>query len=380
MDISQVLVDRVVKQAIEFQQIASPTFAERQRALLVMQRFQEEALVNIHMDSAGNVYACLPGESSKPPLVISAHMDTVFPIDTDLAIKRKRETIMGAGIGDNSISLAALLGLVWLLRDEPPLPGDVWLVANVCEEGLGDLKGMRAVVEKFGRSALAYLVLEGMSLGFIYRQGLAVRRYRVTAKTPGGHSWSNYGVPSAIHALARLITRLDDLPLSTQPRTTMNVGTIHGGTSVNTIAAEAYCEVDLRSESSGALAHLSEIVLAMIEQESRPGSRFIRFMVEVIGDRPAGELPAAHPLVRLAEQALIAQGIDPKEAIGSTDANIPLSLGIPCVCIGVTEGKGAHTLSETIHIPPLSKGLAQLTCLVKAIFTHLAHETLPGDL
>jgi acetylornithine deacetylase/succinyl-diaminopimelate desuccinylase-like protein len=245
------------------------------------------------------------------------------------------------------------------------LPGDVWLVANVGEEGLGNLCGMSAVVDRFGQDARAYIVLEGMALGQIYHRGLSVRRYEISACTPGGHAWVDFGQPSAIHELAGLIARLCALPMPTQPRTSMNVGVISGGTTVNTIAAQASCLLDLRSEGGQVLARLAQQVEAQIMAGNRAS---VQFSFKVVGERPAGQIPLSHPLVRLAVRCLEAQGVQPLPHIGSTDANIPLSRGLPAICIGLTTGSGAHTVEEFIHTQPLEPGLAQLLALVDGIF------------
>ncbi|MBC8496064.1 MAG: M20/M25/M40 family metallo-hydrolase, partial [Chloroflexi bacterium] len=270
------------------------------------------------------------------------------------------------GIGESSLGLAGLLGLLWVLRErETNLPGDLWLVANVGEEGLGDLCGMRAVVDRFGDNPLAYIVLEGMALGQIYHRGLGVQRYRITAQTQGGHSWADYGVPSAIHELAALVTNLNEIPLPKDPRTTLNVGMISGGTSINTIAPQASLELDLRSEDPEALQTLVQSVEALVEEAD--GAE-VQMQAEVIGQRPAGEIPGDHPLVKLAESALIEQGIQPHLSIGSTDANIPLSRGLPAVTVGLTTGKGAHTIQEYIETGPLAQGLEQLLMLVEKFY------------
>jgi acetylornithine deacetylase/succinyl-diaminopimelate desuccinylase-like protein len=244
-------------------------------------------------------------------------------------------------------------------------PGDLWLVANVGEEGLGNLCGMKAVVDRFKENVLGYVVLEGMAFGQIYHQGLNVKRYRITVHTPGGHSWVDYGKPSAVHILANLITRLESIPLTPKPRTTMNVGMISGGTSVNTIAAQASLELDLRSEEAQALAAVSKEVENLVQETNRED---VRVFLEIIGERPPGKISIRHPLVRLAVRCLQQQGLTPHFNAGSTDANIPLSRGLPAICLGLTTGSGAHTLDEQIYTEQLSKGVDQLVCLVISLF------------
>ena len=380
------LTKRVLEMAVTIQQIPAPTFNETKRAAFIRDRFIAEGLVDAEIDATGNVIARLPGRGMAQPVVVSAHIDTVFPLNLDLKVKQDGKTIRGPGIGDNALGVASLFGLLWELtciRDQvqknkingikdgkmpllSSLSGDIWLVADVGEEGLGDLSGMRAVVERFGAQPQAYIVLEGLALGQIFHRGLGVRRYRIIVRTPGGHSWVDHGHPSAIHELAGLVTQLTAKKLPNHPRTSLNVGVISGGTSVNTIASEAHLELDLRSESGKALADLVEEVEKLVE-----GANYgkVRVSAQVIGNRPVGELHRQHPLVLKAMQALKEVGVEPNFNIGSTDANIPLSQGLPAICVGITTGSGAHTLDEYIDIPPVSQGLKQLLKLVHFIFT-----------
>jgi acetylornithine deacetylase/succinyl-diaminopimelate desuccinylase-like protein len=240
------------------------------------------------------------------PLVVSAHLDTVFPLNTDLQLSRTPDKFTGPGIGDNSLGLAGLFGLLWGLKEigsgqsnSVPLPGDLWLVANVCEEGLGNLRGMKAIVDRFKQNSLAYLVLEGLSLGQVFHRGLGVRRYRITVHTPGGHSWMDHGRPSAVHELADLVVKFKNIPLPIKPRTSLNVGMISGGTSVNTIASGAEMLLDLRSEDSYILDVLAAQVEKLVEGANRAGGDTVKVKAEVIGHRPSGEIPVEHPLVKL---------------------------------------------------------------------------------
>lgn len=367
--IDDALIAHVLDLLVAIQQVPAPPFGEEQRAAFVQERFQVEGLTDVATDDVGNVYARLPGSNAQPPVVISAHLDTVFPFGTDLRVRREEDRIFGPGIGDNSLGLAGLFGLLWALRQQRgetlALPGDLWFVANVGEEGLGDLRGMREVVKRFGSRVQAYVILEGMALGQVYHRALGVRRYRITARTVGGHSWVDYGRPSAIHELAALVTRLTALPVPQEPRSSLNVGVIAGGTSVNTIAPEAHLELDLRSEGSTALQSLTRLVEDVVVTANRPD---VQFTCELIGQRPAGKISSTHPLVRLAQRALQVQGLEAHLAIGSTDANIPLSRGLPAVTIGLTTGHGAHTVNEYIHTQPLAKGLAQLVSLIEGVW------------
>jgi acetylornithine deacetylase/succinyl-diaminopimelate desuccinylase-like protein len=375
------LAKRVIDLAIQIQQIPAPTFEEGQRAEFVRGLFEREGL-EVSVDEVGNVYGLWKVESGRganaKPLVVSAHLDTVFPGGTDLQIRHEGEKVYGPGIGDNSLGVAALFGLLWGLRDDPSpqlspegregVGSDIWFVANVCEEGLGDLRGMKAVVDRFGADVTAYLILEGMALGNVYHRGIGVKRYRVTAKTPGGHSWSDYGKPSAIHELSKLVVELTSMKLPESPRTTMNVGKISGGTSVNVIASEAWMELDLRSEGQESLTELISKVEQKIQDANQPE---VKFETDIIGARPAGEISADHPLVQLAQECIREQGLDPSLTSGSTDANIPLSKGYPAVVLGITTGGGAHTTNEFINTGLVEKGLGQLVRFVeKAVISN----------
>lgn len=368
------LLQKVLDLAIQIQQIAAPTFAEGPRGEFVRDLFIQEKLDDVSMDSLGNVYARLPGKEKKAQaLVVSAHLDTVFPAETRLqastepsrSFKKEVGKVFGPGIGDNSIGVAALFGILWALRERKiQLQHDVWFAANVGEEGLGDLRGMRGVVERFGADVIGYLILEGLALGHVYHRAIGVRRYRISAKTRGGHSWSDYGQPSAVHELAALVTQLTQIRLPREPRTTMNIGTIQGGTGVNVLAAEAKCELDLRSEDPLALAKLIVQVEEIILHWNHEG---VKIQAEIIGERPAGAISAEHPLVKLAVSCLQEQGIQATLTTGSTDANIPLSKNIPAVVMGITTGGGAHTLGEYIDVEPIEKGMESLVRLVERV-------------
>lgn len=356
--VSTLLDNRILDLAVQIQQIPAPTFEESARAQFVLEKFRAEGWPDAELDSAGNVYARLSG-GGQAPLVVSAHLDTVFPADTSLAARREAGRIYGPGIGDNSLGVASLFGLAWMLRERGiALPGDLWLVANACEEGLGDLKGMKAVCERFGPSPLCYLVVEGMALGHVYYRGTGVRRYKVTIHAQGGHSWIDFGKPSAIHELSKLVAQVSALKVPSTPRTTFNVGRIGGGTSINTIAPEAWFELDLRSEGATQLNDLARRVESLLETAQQRGMRVER---EVIGQRPAGEISPSHPLIQLAVSTLRNLGIEPSLTIGSTDANIPLSLGYPALVLGITRGGGAHTIGEYLETGPVADGMEQLT-------------------
>ena len=355
-------IESLLDLALQIQQIPAPTFNEALRAEFIRAHFQSEGLADVQIDHAGNVLARLPGKVSSHPLIVSAHLDTVFPLETDLSSQRNGDRITAPGIGDNSLGVAALFGILWQLREQKAdLSNEVWFAANVCEEGLGDLRGMRALVDRFGGNVKGYLVLEGMAFGHVYNRGTGVRRYKIIVRTAGGHSWSDYGKPSAIHELSGLVTRLAEIKLPASPRTTLNVGKITGGTSINTIAPEAQLELDLRSEDESILQGLVRQVEELVAGMKKPG---VGWEMQAIGNRPAGFISADHPLIQTALSSLTQLGVEPALTIGSTDANIPFSKGYPAVVLGVTTGGGAHTSREYIDIPPIEKGLTHLVDVV----------------
>lgn len=354
---------------VQVQQIESPTGAESLRATWVAEQFQALGLHDVAQDEQRNVYARVPGQDpTLPALMISAHTDTVFPAGTDLAVHvdEKSGRVFGPGIGDNSTGVASLLALAGeLVELQPPI--DIWLVANSCEEGTGDLRGMRAAVDRLQARIGASIVIEGTGLGRIVHRALGSRRYRITANAPGGHSWSDFGSASAIHVLVQLANDIARLRVPSKPRTTFNIGRIAGGTSINSIAQHASLELDLRNEDLHALAQLDKQVQKIVRQfQTERWQRWgVTVETEVIGDRPGGEIGHDHPLVVAAQQALAGAGLTgrPELQISSTDANIPLNRGIPCVCIGITQGGDAHRLEEWISPRYLPQGTQHLMLL-----------------
>ena len=358
------IVPQIVEQTIAIQQIPAPTFAEAKRAAYMQKRFAEVGLVEVVQDGLHNVYGRFPGSAptKQLPVIISAHTDTVFPASTDLTVRREPPLYHGPGIGDNSTGVAGLLALAEALRVHEIRPlADIWFVANVGEEGLGDLRGMRAVVERFGGNAI-YLVLEGGLFGQISHQAIGVRRYEIEIRTPGGHSWGNFGQRSAIHELGHLIVAIDKLQVPANPKTTFNVGVIEGGTSINTIAQSAKMLLDLRSEDPEQLAGLVAEVEKLVRRCQKRAN--VSMQMTQIGSRPAGRLEREAPLVQQAVAALRYVGCSQISFIASsTDANIPLSKGYTAVCLGLTESSNAHRLDEYMDSSHLAAGISQTLLL-----------------
>ncbi len=373
-DVAAALTEDIISLTTEITEVAAPTNDESQRASLVHRRLMEHGYQNVTTDNLSDVVGRLPGRhSNRPVLLLAAHIDTVFPHGEQITVTRKDDMLLAPGVGDNSVSVAIVAMLATALDRLGIVPAtDIYVTGNVGEEGLGDLRGMRAVVDGLPNLGAA-IAVEGHSLGRITYRAVGSRRFRVTVTGPGGHSWGDAGRPSAIHALARLVTRLDEIPLGSDPKTSLNVGMFAGGISVNTIAPAATAVIDMRSTSADALAHLVARVESTIKTVR---SRDISVQVEVVGDRPAGELPLDRGIVPIGVRVLKDLGIDAVCDASSTDANIPISRGIPSMCIGLTTGGNAHRLDEFIRLQPLPKGFAQLILTTLAVSEALADGTL----
>jgi tripeptide aminopeptidase len=342
-----------LQQALTIQAIPAPTFDEFKRAEYVRDQFTNHGLLDIDIDDLGNVYGRMAGQSTEHAVMVIAHTDTVFPHETDLTLKYDGDRIYGAGLGDNSLGVAGLLSLIdCVKRLGYPLARDIWFVATTREEGMGDLGGMRGAFERLKDRVGAVLNIEGMAYGYIYHEGIAVRRLKVTAHAEGGHSWANFGNTSAIHGLVELGAKITALTPPNNPRTTYNIGMIGGGQSINTIASEAYFALDLRSEASSALETFENQIR---DQIKRLTTDKLTFTVEVVGDRPSGQIAVDHAYVKMAMRALELNGTKGLLATGSTDGNISLAGGCPTVTLGVTTGDNAHRLDE--YIEPASIGL-----------------------
>lgn len=345
---------------LELLAIPAPPFGEAARAAWFAARFAQLGLSHVHIDQEGNALGELPGSSPHSPvIVLSAHLDTVFPAGTDTVPKEDGTRILGPGSCDNGAGLAALLGIVAALRFAELQPARTLLfVANVGEEGEGDLRGMRHLFAHGAyRSRIgALLALEGSGTAAVVTRALGSRRFRVTITGPGGHSWSDAGAPNPILLLSRALIALAELP-GLQPRsgedarTTLNPGCISGGTSINSIPASATVQLDLRSTSPQQLAfHAAEIrrVFEQILAQACPGKpSAVELTLDVIGDRPPGALAEASPLLLTLLAVDRHLGIRTELRIGSTDANLPLSLGIPAIALAAGgTGGGIHTQAE----------------------------------
>lgn len=337
--------------------IPAPTNDEGERASALATILRDAGFDDVTVDDLDDVTGRIRGRRSDRAVLLAAHTDTVFPRSVDVTPRREGDRLFGPGIGDNTISIATVVVLKSLLDRLGIVPDvDIIVTGNVGEEGLGDLRGMRAVMDANPEIGAAVAV-EGHALGRITHQGVGSRRLEVTLTGPGGHSWGDFGRPSAIHAAAKLVAQLDAIPLPAEPKTTLNVGILTGGISVNTIAPDARMVIDMRSLDQDALERLvSEAERRIVAARTND----ITVDSKVVGDRPAGRLPEDQGLVPIARASLELLDIDPTLDASSTDANIPISRRIPAVCIGVASGGHAHREDEYIDLELVPTGVTQL--------------------
>jgi len=350
--------DVTLREQVELARIPAPSFAEEARRERVRQRFQELGLEEVAADAAGNLLARLPGGSpAAPPVIFSAHLDTVFAADTDLTPRVEGERIHVPGITDNARGLAGLLALARVLaearlRTSRPL----LLAATVGEEGIGDLYGVKHLFREGSphRGAAAFVSLDGSGVGRVVHRAIGSHRLRAVVRGPGGHSWADRGMASPVQAVAAAAAALRRVRPPAASAASLTVARIGGGTSINSIPAEAWLEVDLRADSPAPLARMAAEVhaalRAAVEEENRArlrGTPRLELETEVIGDRPSGETDPRSPLVRAALEITRALGERAELAASSTDANVPIALGIPAITIGAGgESGGVHTTGE----------------------------------
>ncbi len=355
--------DAFVAATCELAQIPAPTLGEAPRAEFVANRMMAIGLSDVEVDAADNAVGSLDGE--EPGVVIAAHLDTVFAADEEHSVQCENGRLVGRGIGDNTIGLTAMLEVAALLRRQGGNARTVWFAATSGEEGLGDLRGVRSVIDRLGGRVACFVAVEGHFLGRICTVGVGSRRWRVSLHGSGGHSWHDYGSPSAVHAVADLANRIAKLKMPRRPRTALNVGRIAGGEGVNVIGRKAWLEIDLRSEDQDKLDEWASKIESLCREVATVHN--VQIDISGIGDRPAARLPRGHPVVKAAAASLRAVGIQPAYDRASTDANYPGSRGIPSICVGVTRGEGMHTPQEWVEEAPARDGLRQLALLTAAL-------------
>lgn len=352
--------ERTLQEQLELCEIPAPSYEERARAEYVEVKFREAGLRDVHIDGAGNVLGSIRGTGKGPTVMLAAHLDTVFPGETEVKVRREGNLYQCPGINDDTRAVAELFTIARAMSRVGLRPqGELIFCANVCEEGLGDLKGVKYIFEN-RRDIDGFVSIDDPETGGIIYKAVGSLRYEVIFTGRGGHSFTDFGLPNPIHAMGRAIQKISDFQVPEVPRTTFNVGVIHGGTSVNTVSGSASMLVDLRSESPEELERLSREMECAVEQAAEEenlrwekdgkvcGEEKIRVEIVQRGNRPAGAQKADCPAVQAARNAALLLGMEP-ELLGacSTDANIPISLGIPALTVGRggREG-GVHTIHE----------------------------------
>ncbi|MCG8413302.1 MAG: M20/M25/M40 family metallo-hydrolase [Pseudomonadales bacterium] len=362
-----------IQEQLRITEIPAPPFQEEQRATYYLEQLRARGLMNSYIDEEGNVVAIREGTGNGPTLLIAAHLDTVFPPDIDTTVRFEDGRYYAPGIGDDTRGLAALLSVIDALNQSGiETTADIMFSGNVGEEGRGDLRGVKALFRDHPEID-GFISVDGVRQQRITTGGTGSRRFEFRFTGPGGHSFGAFGLPSAIHAMGRAIAKISELQTPQFPKTTFTVGTVTGGTSVNSIAADATFAIDMRSNDSGSLALLERdakqaALAAVAEENSRWRSDLISVEFVLIGDRPVGRTPLSSPIVQVAALAfdhldIAIQG----PGISSTDSNVPMSMDIPAITIaGGGDGGGAHSPGEWFiptdsHLGPQSVLLNILT-------------------
>jgi acetylornithine deacetylase/succinyl-diaminopimelate desuccinylase-like protein len=361
---------------LEVTAIPAPPWGEAARCGWLRGKFEELGLLQIQQDELGNVFGVRPGlEPDSPFIAISAHLDTVFPAGTRVAVAREGGKLYGPGISDNGSGIAAMLAIAGVLREMGITHvAPILFIGNVGEEGEGDLRGMRHIFEqpRWADSIASLIVVDGAGTDTIIAEGLGSRRYEITIRGMGGHSWSDFGIPNPVLALARIIDRFSATSVPANPKTTFNIGTIQGGTSVNSIPQSATMRVDTRSASVEQLDRLERSLRDAVKEGTAETNgkkkEALAAEVRVIGDRPAADLPADSRLLKMIRAVDAQLNITARLQRASTDANIPLALGREAISIGAGgSGGGAHTVNEWYDAAGRDLGLKRVLLLTLAM-------------
>jgi len=367
--------DWVTQQQIRLTEIPAPEFGEAPRGEF-LKKLLEAAELKVHTDKSGNVVGTRPGSDAKSVVLLVAHLDTVFPAGTDVSVKNNGARLEAPGISDNGAGLAALAGLSRALAESRIRTTKTIVIAgDVGEEGEGNLRGVRALVEAYGARLSAVIAVDGASTDHITTQGIASRRFEVSITGPGGHSWSDFGAPNPITALSRGIVKFSSVHIPDEPRSSYNFGLIEGGTSINSIPARAAVKIDLRSEEDAELNRmetaLRDAMQAGLREEAaanHAANDLLQVSFRALGARPAGKIPDDAPLVETIRNVDRFLGNRSRLERSSTDANIPLSQGIPAVALGGGgKGSGSHTLSEWYDSTGRELGLKRLLLITLAL-------------
>ena len=355
VDAAKATEAQTIADQIRFCEIPAPSFKEEVRGQELKRVFTQLGLQNVRVDKVGNVLGDYPGAAPRPRLVLAAHLDTVFPEGTDVRVKREGAVLKGPGIGDDCRGLAVMVTIIREMKKaNVKTPGSITFVANVGEEGLGDLRGVKELFNVTLKDQIdRFVSIDGTGV-HVTNVAVGSHRYRVTFKGPGGHSFGAFGLANPMGAMGRAIAKIQEMQVPKQPRTTFNVGRTGGGTSVNSIPFEAWIEVDMRSSDPASLAAVDAMFqkavdAAVLEENQRWGKPGVITVVkELVGDRPAGSTPENSPIVRNGLAAATVLGFTSNLGEGSTDSNIPMSLSVPSITIGGGgRGRDAHALTES---------------------------------
>jgi tripeptide aminopeptidase len=375
LDYAKTSEPQTIEDEIRFCEIPAPSFKETTRGEELKRVFQQLGLQNVRVDKAGNVLGDRPGLAPKPHFVLAAHLDTVFPEGTDVKVKREGAVLHGPGIGDDCRGLAVMVSIIRSLKQaNVQTPGSITFVANVGEEGLGDLRGMKQLFNDTLKGQVdRFVSIDGTGLS-VTHTFVGSHRYRVTFKGPGGHSFGAFGLANPIDALGRAIAKIAEFQVPKEPKTTFNVGRIGGGTSVNSIPFEAWMEVDMRSVDKAALQSVDAnfhkaVDSALVEENTRRGHpNMLTVTKDLVGDRPAGSMAADSPIVKTAFDVTRALGWTATSGAGSSDANYPCSLGIPSLDVGGGgRGTEAHSLGEAFDTTDSWQGTQRALLLTIAL-------------
>jgi acetylornithine deacetylase/succinyl-diaminopimelate desuccinylase-like protein len=354
--------DRFVKELITLTEIPSPPFKEQARAAVFARLLGQSGLAGVETDPEGNVMALRKG-AGRGLLVVNAHLDTVFPEGTDVRVKRQGTRLSAPGVGDDTRGLALLLSLVRAMdAAKIETASDILFVGNVGEEGEGDLRGMKYLLQKgkYKGQVTQVIAIDGGDVNGVTTGGVGSKRYRVAFTGPGGHSYGAFGLVNPAFAMGDAIARFSRLTVPSKPKTTFNVGVVRGGTSINSIPAETSMDVDMRSESCAELAKVDAAFLAIVREavdaENKARSTKegpVKAEPRVVGERPCGETPMSSPIVQAADATIRGFGMTPAFTISSTDANVPMSMGIPAITIGHgAPGGRPHSPDEWTDVDP----------------------------
>jgi acetylornithine deacetylase/succinyl-diaminopimelate desuccinylase-like protein len=371
--------ERFVRELIMLTEIPAPPFKEEKRARAYLQMLRELKLSDVEMDEEGNVMGVRKGTGDGSMLAVLAHLDTVFPEGTDVKVRRNGSRLMAPGVGDDTRGLTLMLAVIRAMdAAQFQTTSDILFVGNVGEEGEGDLRGAKYILRKgkYRDRIKQFIAIDGGEQGSMTTGGVGSKRYRVTFRGPGGHSYGAFGLVNPAFAMGNAIAKFSRLKVPSEPKTTFNVGVVDGGTSVNAIPADVSMDIDMRSESCAELKKIDDAFLSLlreaVDEENRARSTRegrIELDPKVIGERPCGQTPHDSPIVQTTTAVVKAFGLKPSYSMSSTDANVPMSMGIPAVTIGRGPGGRSHAPDEWTDVDPanVSQSVQVATAIILAV-------------